>query len=357
MFLIITYLKFWNTTDYFWKIFNKIKRLRFNKLYIYQWKLIKKKISIAKAKQVISQRKNNDDEIPELDNENLKDFLNNKVKEDKHEEKNKKINEEIKNCVELYLKEYINNFDETFKKFYFLTKENYKIKYNVLKKNKDVINLVCADKNCKIKAKINIINNDILAFPDENGNIICDNSNNSKFISENHLIPLNMHNSYIKDFIFKNFANIIKTDIFNKSSNNEYLIQYSKEYFIRNPDISTDTALTILSKKFNTNYEEEINDLYKSIKIGKQYMYDHKNLLHNYITNLESILDNQNKKICFPYLYKLKNNKKKILWLIYKEYMKKNISNYEFDNKLAISQYFMDITYNCVPKSKFTDHT
>ena len=37
--------------------------------------------------------------------------------------------------------------------------------------------------------------------------------------------------------------------------------------------------------------------------------------------------------------------------------MKKNISNYEINNKLAISQYFMDITYNCVPKSKFTEHT
>lgn len=82
-------------------------------------------------------------------------------------------------------------------------------------------------------------------------------------------------------------------------------------------------------------------------------MYNHKKLLQNYITNLESIADNQNKKICYPFLYKLKNNKTKLLWLIYDEDMKKNISNYEVNDKLAISQYFMDITYNCVPKSKY----
>lgn len=86
-----------------------------------------------------------------------------------------------------------------------------------------------------------------MAFPDENGNIISDNNNKTMFITEQHLIPLNMHISYIKDFIYKNFANIIKIDIINKSLNNEYLTEFCKEYFIRNPDISTDRVLTLLS--------------------------------------------------------------------------------------------------------------
>lgn len=45
----------------------------------------KKKISIAKSKKVISQRKYKDEEIPELDKDNLYFFLNNKEKEDKKE--------------------------------------------------------------------------------------------------------------------------------------------------------------------------------------------------------------------------------------------------------------------------------
>ena len=36
--------------------------------------------------------------------------------------------------------------------------------------------------------------------------------------------------------------------------------------------------------------------------------------------------------------------------------MKKNISNYKINensDKLAITQYFCDITFKCVPKSKY----
>ena len=167
--------------------------------------------------------------------------------------KNKKINTNIKKYVELYLNELIENFDENFNNYFFTTNDNYKIKYKVINLNKEFILLKCADKNCGIKAKIKYLNNDLLS-----GIILTDNNNNTKFISEEHIIQINLHKSYIKDFIFKSFANLIKKEIFYKSENNEYISEYCKEYFIRNPDISTDMALSILSKKFNTNYEDEI---------------------------------------------------------------------------------------------------
>ena len=81
-------------------------------------------------------------------------------------------------------------------------------------------------------------------------------------------------------------------------------------------------------------------------------MYNNKHLLNNYINNLESIVDNQNKKYAFP-IYINYRIIKKILWLIYNEQMKKNISNYQIKNKFSITQYFINVTYNCVPKSKY----
>ena len=51
-------------------------------------------------------------------------------------------------------------------------------------------------------------------------------------------------------------------------------------------------------------------------------MYNNKHLLNNYINNLESIVDNQNKKYAFP-IYINYRIIKKILWLIYNEQMKK----------------------------------
>jgi hypothetical protein len=113
----------------------------------------------------------------------------------------------------------------------------------------------------------------------------------------------------------------------------------------------TDT-LTKLAQLFNVNYNEELDLLYKAIKIGKQYIYDNKQNLKNYITKLEDIKDNLNQKICNPHPYKLHNGKYKILWLICNDNMKKNIKNY-YIKKLAISQYFIDITYNYIPKSKY----
>lgn len=33
--------------------------------------------------------------------------------------------------------------------------------------------------------------------------------------------------------------------------------------------------------------------------------------------------------------------------------MKKYLANYKINNKSTISQYFVDITFTCVPKSKY----
>ena len=86
-----------------------------------------------------------------------------------------------------------------------------------------------------------------------------------------------------------------------------------------NPDESTDVALTNLSIKFKTDYENELIKLNKYLKLAKQYIYDNLDKIDNYIINLEDMHDNQLRKICFPYPYKLENNNKsKILWIIIK---------------------------------------
>ena len=67
-------------------------------------------------------------------------------------------------------------------------------------------------------------------------------------------------------------------------------------------------------------------------------------------------MDNKNLKICFPFPYITQDKIHKNIWLIYTEEMKKNISNYFINSntkKKAITQYFYDITYTCIPKSKY----
>ena len=215
-------------------------------------------------------------------------------------------------------------FDDTFKHFNYLYNNLYIIKYKITHFNKESILLKCAEKNCNIKAKINYISNDNIGYPDEEGNILYDNNNNF-FSSEVYIIKIEFHKSFVKDFIFKNYSNIIKKDIFNNNPDNIYLKEYCKKYFLENPDVATDLTLEILSNKFNITKDSELVDLYKSIKIGKQYIYDHPSLIPNYIFNLEDISDNNNNKICTPYPYILNNKQKKILWLILDEDMKKTL--------------------------------
>lgn len=131
---------------------------------------------------------------------------------------------------------------------------------------------------------------------------------------------------------------------------------FCRQYYLNNPDKSHDDALTELAKKFNTNYEEEILKLSEELYYGKQYIYDNPELIKGYCFKLQDIEDNQHNKICKPYAYILKNNKIKNIWLIITNEMKKNISNYKINensDKLAITQYFCDITFKCVPKSKY----
>ena len=43
--------------------------------------------------------------------------------------------------------------------------------------------------------------------------------------------------------------------------------------FFTNPDMSIIDALTKLTKLFHLDYKDELNFLYKAIKIGKQYIW------------------------------------------------------------------------------------
>ena len=134
-----------------------------------------------------------------------------------------------------------------------------------------------------------------------------------------------------------------------------YLREYCRLYFLKNPDDTTDEVLNLLSSKFQITTEEELNNLYVNIKKGKQYSYDNINLLNNYVNKLEDLKDNKNNKISITYPYIDENKNKKILWLIFEEDMRKYISNYNINSnsdKKAITQYFCDITFNCVPRSK-----
>ena len=183
----------------------------------------------------------------------------------------------------------------------------------------------CGDSRCNIKAKINLIKNENIGYPDSEGNIIIElDKINDIILFEDHKIDLKYHKAYIIDYIKNNFSKITKEELFNNNNNNElYLKEYGKFYFIQNPEDSVSTALSKIAKCMKINYEIELPILNKNIIIAKQYFYDNKNKIENFITKLEDIKNNNNNKICKPYPYKLNNGKQKILWSIINSEMKK----------------------------------
>ena len=187
--------------------------------------------------------------------------------------------------------------------------------------------MVCAEKNCKIKAKLYILKNKEIGYPDADGNLFQINTNKSLFTSDIHKIPEHLHKSYIKDFINRNFANIVKNDIFLKEDiTHKYLSQYCIKYFLDNPDESTDKVLNKLSKLFNLVDENELY-LFDYIKKGKQYTYDHINQINDYVNKLEDIKDNNNNKLANPYSYIDNDNKEKVVWLLMNTDKKEQIKN------------------------------
>lgn len=111
-----------------------------------------KKISIAKAKSVISHRKINSIEIPNDAPESVNLFLKEDNKKTKNKsKKNKIINFSLKDLITKQIPEYINNFDGCFRNFYERTKDGYKIKYKVLRISQDIVIFKCSEKNCGIK--------------------------------------------------------------------------------------------------------------------------------------------------------------------------------------------------------------
>lgn len=165
-----------------------------------------------------------------------------------------------------------------------------------------------------------------------------------------------MHKEFVKSYINENYANMTKKEVFNNKNNYIYLKLYCRQYFLNNPDKPRDDALTELAKKFETNYKEEINLLSDMLYLGKQCIYDKPDKVKNYIFKLEDIEDNEHNKICKAFPYTGKNDKTKNIWLIITNSMEKNIANYKINensDKYAISQYFCDVTFKCVPKSKF----
>jgi hypothetical protein len=110
-------------------------------------------------------------------------------------------------------------------------------------------------------------------FPDPDGNIISYENNNNYFVFDSHNFPIELHKSYIKGYIDINFPNIIKNDLFNKNDFDLYLKYYCRKYFIINPDEPTDVALTNLSIKLKTDFQNELIKLNKYLKLAKQYIY------------------------------------------------------------------------------------
>lgn len=73
----------------------------------------RKEVSIAKAKSKISQRNNNDEEIPKDDVENLNIYLNDKIQVLKP---SKKLdNEKFIHLIETYILYLKNNFNNNYK--------------------------------------------------------------------------------------------------------------------------------------------------------------------------------------------------------------------------------------------------
>ena len=290
----------------------------------------RKKISLAKLKSIISHRKNNSIEIPKDAPESVNLFIKDENKKSKIKlKKNKTINITLKDIIIKQLPEYIINFDGCFRNYYDKTKAGYKIKYNVLRFNKDNILLRCSEKNCGIKAKLKLLSNSKIGIPDPDGNIFEINEEiNNIFTSEEHKLDLNVHKESVKCYIFENYANLTQKEVFNKENNYIQLKFYCRQYFLNNPDKARDDALTELAKTFETNYNEEINLLSYMLYLGKQYIYDNPDKVNNYVFKLEDIEDNEHNKICKAFPYKTKTEKTKNIWLIITNNMKKNIANY-----------------------------
>jgi hypothetical protein len=105
-----------------------------------------KKISIAKSKSVISQKKKENLDIPKDSPEILNKFLN-QVSKAYKKEKKISINEDVKNIVEHFINDEKNNFDKDYKHYYVNTKND----YNIIKLNKELIEMVCAENIVKLK--------------------------------------------------------------------------------------------------------------------------------------------------------------------------------------------------------------
>ena len=181
----------------------------------------RKKISLAKLKSIISHRKNNSIEIPKDAPESVNLFIKDENKKSKIKlKKNKTINITLKDIIIKQLPEYIINFDGCFRNYYDKTKAGYKIKYNVLRFNKDNILLRCSEKNCGIKAKLKLLSNSKIGIPDPDGNIFEINEEiNNIFTSEEHKLDLNVHKESVKCYIFENYANLTQKEVFNKENN------------------------------------------------------------------------------------------------------------------------------------------
>ena len=198
-----------------------------------------KKICKARAKSVISHKRNDSIEIPKDSPDSINIFL--------------------KDIINKQIPEYKNNFDELYRTYYMTTSDGYKIKYKIIRYTSNNIFLKCSQNNCAVNANLTLLSNDKIGIPDPDGNIIETTEDyNNKFYTEDHKISINLHKEYVKRYINLNYANLTKKEIFNKEENYLYLKMFCRQYYLNNPDKSHDDALTELAKKFNTNYEEEI---------------------------------------------------------------------------------------------------
>ena len=108
-----------------------------------------KKISIIKSNCIISERKDINEAIPEEDKSCINQYL--KINKIKYKKKINNCDAKLKELVELYLNEYIKDFDNNFKYYYVKYNNIYKIKF----KEKDIrlilLNLNVLSKNVNQK--------------------------------------------------------------------------------------------------------------------------------------------------------------------------------------------------------------
>ena len=107
-------------------------------------------------------------------------------------------------------------------------------------------------------SKIIFFKRNELAFPDPEGNIISNNNNNN-FECENHLISIEFHESYAKDYINLNYINLSKNEIFKEiDTKHKYIKEFYIKYFLENPDESTNEVINNLSIRFKMAKEDEL---------------------------------------------------------------------------------------------------